>query len=93
MDTMVLERPKARQKIDGTLKQPAAHHQMPWLAMAKDDDNFDIVDQIHALHPEWELPCQRTVAELRAAAEQSVLDAQNGDYVSMEEMRARHPRI
>ncbi|MDR3328905.1 MAG: hypothetical protein LBS63_02195 [Prevotellaceae bacterium] len=93
MDTMVLERPKARKKVYGSMKQPAARRQTPGQAVATDDDNLDIVDQIHAQHPEWELPCRMTVAELRAEVEQSVLDVQNGLVVSMEEMRARHPRI
>jgi hypothetical protein len=97
MDTMVSARPKiARKSADYVRPRPDDGEALgiPWcMTMAKDDDNFDIIDQIHALHPEWELPCQMTVAELRAEAEQSVLDAQNGWGISIEEARALHPRI
>ena len=38
-------------------------------------------------------PCQFTVEELRGEVTKSLKDFEKGNYVTIEEMRAKHPRL
>jgi hypothetical protein len=38
-------------------------------------------------------PCQFTVEELRAEVAKSLKDYEKGNYVTIEKMRAKHPRL
>ncbi|MDR0863741.1 MAG: hypothetical protein LBO74_02260 [Candidatus Symbiothrix sp.] len=38
-------------------------------------------------------PCQFSVEELRAIVMQSEKDFENGDYVTLEKIKAKHPRL
>ena len=38
-------------------------------------------------------PCQMTIDELKTEVQQSVEDAKNGSYITLEQARTRHPRL
>jgi hypothetical protein len=38
-------------------------------------------------------PCQFTIQELRTEVIESLKDFENGDYVTLERMREKHPRL